>query len=86
MDKDWDSFIESRVALIGNLNAYSQDWIIHCKEIRDAAELERLVDTYHLILSNEPEKATRSTQRKMTLMIDLTFTSARRQRPRYVVN
>lgn len=33
------------------------------------------MDAYNLILNNEPGKATRPTQRKMTSIIDLTYTT-----------
>lgn len=39
------------------------------------AELERMVDTYDLILNNESKKVTRPTRRKITSIIDLIYTT-----------
>lgn len=72
---DWDSIIEGIVILRGNFNVHSPDWNIHCGERTDATGLEGLVDTYNLILNIEPGKATRPTQRKITSIINLTFTT-----------
>lgn len=52
MDVDWDSIIEGRVIFLENFNVHSLEWNVHCRQRRDAAGPERLVDTYNLILNN----------------------------------
>lgn len=74
-DTDWDSIIERRVDLLGNLIAHSLDWNMYCGEKMVVTGLERLVDAQHLILSNKPGRLTGPTWRKTTLIIHLSITT-----------
>lgn len=64
-----------RVVLLGDFNSHSPKWNVQCWERKDTTGLERLVNDYDRILSNEPEKATQLTLRKTTIIIDLIFTT-----------
>lgn len=72
-DTDWNSIIEYREILLGDLNANRLEGNVYCGERRDTAGLQRLVETYDLIRKNKPETATWPTWWKMTLFIDLTY-------------
>lgn len=74
-DTDWDSLVEGRVILLGDFNAHSSEWNLHCRKKRDAADLQALIEKHYLILNNELEKATRPTRRNTTSIMDLTFTT-----------
>lgn len=70
---NWDSNIKGIVVLQKNYNAHSPEWNVYCCDRKDAAGLERLVDTLDLILNNKQGKATRPTNRMITSVIKLTF-------------
>lgn len=63
------------MVLLGDFNAHSPEWNVHYGEKREAVGVEKFVGAYNIILNNEPEKALPPTRRKMTSIIDLTFTT-----------
>lgn len=71
---NWDN-IEGGVVILGDDNAHSLKWNLHCGERRDAAGLETLIKRHGLILNNELGVATRPTRSRRTSIIDLTFTT-----------
>lgn len=66
----------SRVVFLSDFNAHNMDWNINNgSERREVAGIEKLMDTYHLILNKEKEMTIRHTQRKTTSILDWTFTT-----------
>lgn len=75
VDAGLDTIIQGRVVLLGDFNAHCPGWNVYYGERKDAVELKRLVEDNDLILNNERGKATWSTRKKTTSIIDLTFTT-----------
>lgn len=73
-DANWDSLVEGKVILLGDFNAHSREWNLHCGEQRDATYLEALIKRHYLIFYNEPGRGIRPTRRNTISIIDLTFT------------
>lgn len=75
-DVNWDRLMRGRVILLGDFNVPSPEWNLPCGEKRDARGLEALIEEHDLIFNSKPGRATKLTQRDITSIIDLTFTTA----------
>lgn len=62
--------MKSRVILLGDFNAHSPDWNMHCGEMRNTSGLEALIKGHDLILNNEPGQSTGPTRKRRTSIID----------------
>lgn len=69
--------MEGRAILLGDFNANSPEWNLHCGERRDATGLETLIERHELILNNELGKTTGLTHQKTKSIIDLMFNTHR---------
>lgn len=74
-DFPWQSINKRRVIIVGDMNAHSPVWNLHCHKKENAEPLEQLIDTYELIVNNDPDYATRSSSQGSTSIIDLALTS-----------
>lgn len=74
-DVEWRQILEARVILLENFNVYSLKWNLYCRNRRNAAWLETLIEYYDLISTNETGRPTRPTRGQATSIIDLTFST-----------
>ncbi len=74
-DFPWQSIIKRRVMIVGDMNAHSPVWNPHCERRKNAGPLEQLLDTYELIVNNDPDYATRPSSQGSTSIVDLALTS-----------
>lgn len=73
-DMSWLSLIKHRVLIVGDLNAHSTMWNPHCHRRQNAGPLETLIETYELLINNDPDYATRPSSGGISI-IDLSLTS-----------
>ena len=74
-DLPWRSIIKGRVLIVGDMNAHSPMWNPHCHTKKNAGPLEELIDSYELIVNNDPDYATRPSSQGSVSIIDLALTS-----------
>lgn len=70
----WQSLIKRRVLIVGDMNAHSTMWNPHCHKRQNAGPLETLIETYELLVNNDPDYATRLSSGGISI-IDLALTS-----------
>lgn len=59
----------------GDMNAHSPMWNPHCQTEKNAGPLEELIESYELIINNDPDYATRLASQRRVSIIDLAFSS-----------
>ena len=74
-DFPWQAIIKRRVLIVGDMNAHSPVWNPHCHLKKNAGPLEELIDSYELIVNNDPDYATCPSSRGQLSIIDLALTS-----------
>lgn len=60
---------------MGDMNAHSPMWNPHCNMRRNAGPLEELIESYELIVNNDPDFATRPSSQGAVSFIDLALSS-----------
>lgn len=58
-DITWDRVIRGRVWFLGDFNAHSPIWNLHCRNRKNAKPLEGLIEKFDLLLNNESGRTTR---------------------------
>lgn len=58
-DVMWDRVIWGRVLLLGDVNAHSPVWNLHCQRRKNAKPLEDLIERFDLLINNESGRTTR---------------------------
>ena len=74
-DFPWRPIIKRQVLIVGDINAHSPVWNPYCHRRKNAGPLEELIDSYELIVNNDPDYATRPSSQGSLSIIDLALTS-----------
>ena len=70
----WRPVIQSRVLIVGEMNAHSFMWNPHCRQKQNAGPLEELIEKYKLLVNNDTDFPTRPGSRGISIL-DLALTS-----------
>ena len=54
-DMSWTSIIRGRVLIVGDVNAHSTMWNPHCRQSKNAAFLEELIESFELVVNNDTD-------------------------------
>lgn len=70
----WQSLIKRRVLIVGDMNVHNTMWNPHCHRRQNGGPLEMLIETYELLVNNDPDYATRPSSGGI-FIINLALTS-----------
>lgn len=61
--------------ILGDMNAHSPMWNPNCQTRKNAGPLVELIESYELIINNDPDYATRLASQRGVSIIDLALSS-----------
>lgn len=78
--------MKQQIFIIEDMNAYSPIWNPYCRSKKNTGLFKELIDSYKLIVNNDPDYAIRPLSQGQLSIIDLVFTSPKPNRWRIPVS